>query len=233
MASAYGQFCPVAKAMELLDERWTILVVRELSLGSRHFNALRRGLPRMSPALLSKRLQMLARCGVVERHQEGNRITYHLTEAGRELTPIVMAIGAWGVRWIDELGDEDLDPHLLMWDMHRNVDLEAVPDATTEVAFVFPDVEPAKRRSWMVIRRDGVDVCDFDPGHPVWATVTAPLRLLTRVHRGDITWDEAFRDGLRIDGGTAARRALPRWLRPSGLAGVPRPEVSDRVRVLA
>jgi HxlR-like helix-turn-helix len=170
----------------------------------------------MSPALLSKRLQMLTWCGVVERHQEGNRITYHLTAAGQELTPIVMAIGVWGVRWIDELGDEDLDPHLLMWDMHRNVDLEAVPDATTALAFVFPDVEPGKRRYWMVLRRDGVDVCDFDPGHPVWAEVTVPLRLLTRVHRGDVSWDQAFRDRLRIDGEQAARRALPHWFRPSG-----------------
>ena len=108
MPSQYGQFCPVAKAMELLDERWTLLVVRELMMGSRHFNALRRGVPRMSPALLSKRLQTLARAGVVERWQEGNRVSYRLTEAGRELEPIVEAVGRWGVRWIPELGDEDL-----------------------------------------------------------------------------------------------------------------------------
>ncbi|HEY0127521.1 MAG TPA: helix-turn-helix domain-containing protein, partial [Blastococcus sp.] len=93
MPSQYGQFCPVAKAMELLDERWTLLVVRELMLGSRHFNVLRRGVPRMSPALLSKRLQTLVRAGVVERWQDGNRVTYRLTEAGRELEPIVEALG--------------------------------------------------------------------------------------------------------------------------------------------
>ncbi|WP_324277268.1 helix-turn-helix domain-containing protein [Blastococcus brunescens] len=138
MPSQYGQFCPVAKAMELLDERWTLLVVRELMLGSRHFNALRRGVPRMSPALLSKRLQTLVRAGVVERWEDGNRISYQLTEAGRELEPIVEALGRWGVRWIPELGDADLDPHLLLWDMHRNVDLEAVPDGRTAIAFVFP-----------------------------------------------------------------------------------------------
>jgi DNA-binding HxlR family transcriptional regulator len=93
--SGYGQFCPVSKAMELLNERWTMLVVRELPLGSRHFNELRRGVPRMSPALLSKRLRALTRAGVVERRDDGPRVTYALTEAGEELRPIVEALGAW------------------------------------------------------------------------------------------------------------------------------------------
>ena len=96
--SSYGQFCPVAKAMELLDERWTMLVVRELLEGSRTFNALRRGLPRMSPALLSTRLQSLARARVIDRHEDGSHVTYTLTPAGRKLQPIVEAIGRWGIR---------------------------------------------------------------------------------------------------------------------------------------
>jgi len=121
---SYHQFCPVAKAMELLDERWTLLVVRELVTGSEHFNELRRGLPRMSPTLLSKRLQQLTRAGVVERTDDGR---YVLTAAGEELRPVVEALGGWGVRWIGELGDADLDPQLLLWDMHRNVDHTAVP----------------------------------------------------------------------------------------------------------
>jgi DNA-binding HxlR family transcriptional regulator len=104
---AYHQFCPVAKAMELLDERWTLLVVRELVTGSQHFNALRRGLPRMSPSLLSKRLQQLTRAGVIEHSDDGR---YVLTAAGEELRPVVEALGGWGVRWIGELGDADLDP---------------------------------------------------------------------------------------------------------------------------
>ena len=99
MPGGYGQFCPVAKAMELLDERWTMLVVRELMMGSRHFNVLRRGVPRMSPTLLSKRLQTLVRAGVVERWVDGSKVSYRLSEAGRELEPIVQALGAWGVRW--------------------------------------------------------------------------------------------------------------------------------------
>ena len=108
--STYGQFCPVAKAMELLDERWTLLVVRELLQGSAHFNDLRRGVPRMSPALLSKRLKSLARAGVVQRSEVDGRACYSLTECGKELSGVVDALGAWGVRWVGEIGDDDLDP---------------------------------------------------------------------------------------------------------------------------
>src|ERR1051326_4566702 len=105
MGATYHQFCPVAKAMELLDERWTMLVVRELVTGSRRFNDLRRGVPRMSPTLLSRRLHQLTVAGVIERKGD----EYVLTDAGHELRPIVEAVGAWGIRWIGELGDEDLD----------------------------------------------------------------------------------------------------------------------------
>ncbi|WP_208105477.1 helix-turn-helix domain-containing protein [Streptomyces sp. GC420] len=117
MGSSYYQFCPVAKAMELLDERWTLLVVRELLEGTEHFNDLRRGVPRMSPTLLSRRLQQLVRAGIVERRSDGRQVRYVLTAAGRELRPVVEALGTWGVRWVGELGDEDLDPSLLLWDM--------------------------------------------------------------------------------------------------------------------
>jgi DNA-binding HxlR family transcriptional regulator len=112
MGSSYHQFCPVAKAMELLDERWTMLVIRELLLGSRHFNDIRRGVPKMSPSLLSKRLRDLTRAGIVERRDE----LYGLTAAGLELAPVVDKLGAWGMRWIGKVGEEDLDPKLLMWE---------------------------------------------------------------------------------------------------------------------
>ncbi|GAA1880669.1 winged helix-turn-helix transcriptional regulator [Lapillicoccus jejuensis] len=102
--SGYGQFCPVAKAMEVLDERWTLLVVRELLLGSRHWGDLRRGVPRMSPALLSKRLQSLERHGIVVRQGSGTATAYDLTEAGRDLYDVVMSLGAWGIRWVGDLG---------------------------------------------------------------------------------------------------------------------------------
>src|SRR5690554_1650027 len=107
--STYGQFCPVAKAMDLLDERWTLLVVRELIAGSTHFNELRRGLPKMSPALLSKRLRTLERHGVIRRREHAGRVAYELTDCGRELEAAIDALGSWGMRWLPELGEEELD----------------------------------------------------------------------------------------------------------------------------
>jgi DNA-binding HxlR family transcriptional regulator len=222
---AYGQFCPVAKAMELLDERWTMLVVRELLEGSRTFNALRRGVPRISPALLSARLQRLARAGVIERYADGSRVSYALTPAGRELQPVVEAIGRWGIRWIPELGDEDLDPHLLMWDIHRNVDLESVPVGRTVLRFTFRDVPDPARDWWLVITSDSVDLCDFDPGDSVAATMETDLRTLTQVWRGDLTWQKALHSGgLQVHGTAQARRVVPHWLKLSAFAGVPRPD---------
>lgn len=223
MGSPYHQYCPVSKAMELLDERWTMLVVRELVTGSRRFNEVRRGLPRMSPALLSKRLHQLARAGIVERHTDGGEVEYRLTAAGQELRPVVEALGAWGVRWIGHLGDQDLDPKLLLWDMHRNVDRSAVPRGRTVVHFAFPDAPATSRHWWLVITTEDVDVCDADPGHEVAVTVTAGLRDMVRVWRGDVSWAEALRSGaVDVDGLAARRRALPRWFVPSRFASVPR-----------
>lgn len=224
MAGSYHQFCPVAKAMELLDERWTLLVVRELITGSERFNELRRGVPRISPTLLSKRLAQLVRAGVVERRGSGADVRYVLTEAGRELRPVVEALGVWGTRWIGELGDEDLDPKLLLWDMHRHVDHRAVPGERTVVAFHFTDV-PAKLRDWwLLITPAEADVCDADPGHPVAVSVTASLRTMTRIWRGDLTWPAALRaEAVTLDGPPALRRALPSWFELSDFASVPRP----------
>jgi DNA-binding HxlR family transcriptional regulator len=221
--TSYGQFCPVAKAMELLDERWTMLIVRELGAGSRHFNELRRGVPRMSPALLSKRLRRLIRAGVVDRFETGNRITYLLTPAGKELLPIVDALGEWGMRWVPDIGDEDLDPHLLMWDVHRSLDHEELPPGHIVLHFRFTDV-PDASQWWVVANGSDVDLCDFDPGFPVQADIESDLRTLTQVWRGDISWTTAVRSGrLVVSGPTHVRRAVPRWLKLSAYADTPRP----------
>ena len=122
------------------------------------------------------------------------------------------------------LGDEDLDPHLLMWDVHRNVDLDAVPPGRTVLRFRFRDVPGAARSWWLVITADGVDLCDFDPGHPVTATVESDLRTLIMVWRGDLSWSQALRSGgLELHGPAHVRRAVPHWLRLSVFAPVPRP----------
>jgi DNA-binding HxlR family transcriptional regulator len=222
--SGYGQFCPVAKAMELLDERWTMLVVRELLLGSRHFNDLRRGVPKMSPALLSKRLKSLTRAGVVERNEIDGRTTYSLTECGKELADVVDALGAWGVRWIGELGEQDLDPHLLMWDMRRTIPIEAWPRTRTTLAFRLDGVAAKASRWWLVVADGEADVCDFDPGYEVSAIVETSLRTLTHIWRGDIRWQHALLDGtVKVSGPADVRRSIPGWIGQSALSSVPRP----------
>ena len=224
MGSSYRQFCPVAKAMELLDERWTLLIVRELVTGSQHFNELRRGVPRMSPSLLSKRLSQLARAGIVDRHDDGSDVRYVLTPAGRELQPVVEALAVWGIRWIGEIGEEDLDPKLLLWDMHRNIDHDAVPESRTVVQFRFPEASARSRDWWLVITPDDADVCDADPGYPVAVTMTTSLRHMTEVWRGDLSWPDALRSGaITLQGPENLRRAVPRWFTLPAFAATPRP----------
>lgn len=225
----YGQFCPVAKTMEVLDERWTVLIIRELLMDSHHFNELRRGVPRMSPALLSKRLRSLERAGIVARTEDGNRWRYDLTAGGRELAPVVMALGEWGTRWRTELGDEDLDPHLLMWDVRRGLDVAAMPPGRTVLAFRFSDVERRTRDWWLVVEDGSVDVCDADPGHPVTVTLECSLRTLVEVWRGDRSWRDALHSGdLLLDGSAPARRSVTTWLKRSPFASVPRVEHAAR-----
>ncbi|MET0450607.1 MAG: helix-turn-helix domain-containing protein [Mycobacterium sp.] len=222
--SGYGQFCPVSKAMELLDERWTMLVVRELLLGSSHFNELRRGVPKMSPALLSKRLKSLTRAGVVRRVEADGRTTYFLTDSGRELGEVVEALGRWGVRWVGELGEEDLDPHLLMWDIHRTIAVDAWPRSRTTVAFRLDGVTTRASRWWLVVADGAADVCDFDPGHDVAGTVETSLRTLTRIWRGDVDWTRALLEGsVAVSGPIEVRRAIPDWIGQAPSAAVPRP----------
>jgi DNA-binding HxlR family transcriptional regulator len=224
VGASYYQFCPVAKAMELLDERWTLLVVRELVCGSERFNELRRGLPRISPTLLSKRLQQLIRAGIVDRRVDGDGVRYVLTAAGLELRPVIEALGTWGVRWIGEMGDADLDPKLLLWDMHRNVAYESVPAGRTVVHFTFSDVPRPTRHWWLTISPGVTDVCDIDPGYEAALTVSATLRRMVEVWRGDVGWTEALRSGdITVQGPEALRRALPRWFTLSVFAAVPRP----------
>ncbi len=221
MGSSYHSFCPVAKAMELLDERWTMLVVNELRSGPRRFNELRRWLPRMSPTLLSRRLQQLTTAGVVVHEGED----YRLTKAGEELGPIIAALGAWGVRWIGEIGDEELDPKLLMWSMHSKVEHSALPPGRSVVEFRFSDIRPPNRPTWwLVLTPHDADVCDSDPGYPVSITVETTLRRMIEIYRGDVSWATALRTGsVSLHGPSRLRRAMFTWIRPSGYATIPRP----------
>lgn len=215
----YGQFCPVSKAMEILDERWTVLVIRELLSGSTRFNELRREVPRMSSALLTARLRSLERAGIVTRTEDGRRVTYALTACGLQLEPVVMGLGLWAQSWLHELGDEDLDPHLLMWDMKRTISAAGWPRGRTLVRVRLHGTERTASRWWIVVAGDDVDICDFDPGFEPAAEITTSLRALTMVWRGDVAWAEAVASGaVAIDAPVDVRRAVPGWIGVSRLA---------------
>ena len=220
----YGQFCPVAMALEVLAERWTLLVVRELLSGSRRFNDMSRGVPQMSRTMLSQRLKRLEDAGVVVRVQatSGGGYEYCLTQAGRELEPIVMGLGEWGQRWAStELKEEHLDASLLMWDMHRRVDLEALPPGRIVVRFDFTDSPKANRRYWLKLENGEADVCLTDPGFDVQAVLETDVRTLTEIWMGRAKFNEALRDRrLRISGKATIGRQLPRWLKLNVFAGI-------------
>ena len=222
--TSYGQFCPMAKALEVLDERWTLLIVRELLLGSTRFNDLRRGNPRMSPALLSKRLRTLEHAGVVDRDVLDGRARYTHTRAGRELAPDVDALQVWGVRWVSTLGTVDLDPHLLLWDMKRSIHTGPWPPGRTVLALSFTDVEGRAAHWWICVSNGVIDVCDYDPGFDVTARVELSLRTLAEIWRGDRSWSAAASGALvEIDAPRSIQRAVPRWIGQSEAALVPRP----------
>jgi DNA-binding HxlR family transcriptional regulator len=225
----YGQFCPVAKAAEIVAERWTPLVLRELLCGSRRFSDLHRGVPLMSPTLLAQRLGQLEDAGIVRSvpRPHGRGREYDVTAAGEELRPLIQCLGEWGQRWARaQVGRRDLDPGLLMWDIHRRLNLEALPAERVVVQFDFHRVPPAlrcPRTWWLVLERPEVDLCLKDPGFPVDIVLSADLRALTRVWMGDVGLAAAVRAGLiRLDGPRPLVRAFPAWLALSGFAGVER-----------
>ena len=183
----YGQFCTVARGAEIFGERWTPLVVRELLCGSRRFNDIRRGVPRMSQTLLAQRLRRLQELGVVERRRGAGGWEYHLTQAGEELRPIVVTLGHWGARWIgSRLKAGQLDAGFLMWDIRRFVRLdEFPPDGRVVIHFRFTDARVGERAWWLVVDRRSTDLCRDDPGHEVDMEVECTVRALTEIWTGD------------------------------------------------
>jgi DNA-binding HxlR family transcriptional regulator len=186
---SYQQFCPVAMAAEILCTRWTIILLREMFAGSTRFNELRRGVPRMSPALLSQRLKELEAAGIVA-HAASRADTsvseYRLTESGRELGPLVEAFGIWGQRRIEsKLSLQHLDVDLLMWDMRRNLNTTPMPARRSVVEIVYPELPAAQRRWWLIVDPGtGVDLCKVDPGFDVDLYVSADLRSMTAIWLG-------------------------------------------------
>ncbi|HJT61751.1 MAG TPA: helix-turn-helix domain-containing protein [Burkholderiales bacterium] len=231
MKSVYGQFCPVAVASEIFAERWTPVILRELVLGSRRFNDIQRGVPRISRALLVKRLRELAAHGVIS--SAGGE--YRLTVAGQELGEVVVHLGTWGARWTAPVRRDRLDAKLLMWDMRRRIALERLPEKRVVVRFDFrgvPAGHKAPKTYWLVMERPEVDLCILEPGFEVDVYVDADLAALSRVWLGEIPIRQAIREGgINLNGERQAVRDFPSWLLLSTLAAVPRPADAIQRRV--
>lgn len=226
MASGYNQFCPVAMAAETLSKRWTLLVLRELVAGSTRFNDLRRGVPRMSPTLLSTRLKELVAAGILTAHRDAagpGLHEYRLTAAGRDLGPVIEAIGNWGQRWVDaDLSLDNLDPSLLMWDMRRGLNPAPLPNGRTVIHFVYSDV-PASQKHWWLIIEPGadVDLCCVDPGFDVDLFVTAQLRAMTSVWLGLSSVRKELSDRrMFLDGNRMIAADMQKWLGLSAFSGI-------------
>jgi DNA-binding HxlR family transcriptional regulator len=223
MRRGYGQFCPVAKAAEVLGDRWNPLVLREMLYGNRHFNDISRGVPLMSRALLVQRLKELEKLGIVTSREKetGQGYEYVLTPAGEALRPIIEAMGVWAQQWgSEQIAPEDLDDALLMWGMRRRVNLEAVPAQKIVLQFDFQGLTKGRRtqRSWWMVIEDGeVDVCQKNPGFEVNVLIEADLSVFTHVWMGYAPLSPALKQGsVSFEGDREFVRQVSTWLYLNG-----------------
>lgn len=221
----YGQFCPVSMASEILCSRWTTLILRELLCGTTRFNDLRRGVPRMSPALLSKRLKELERAGVIMTvPNAAGVLEYHLSAAGEDLRPVIMGIGFWGQRWVEsKVSLKNLDPSLLMWDMRRHLNPKPLPQRRCTIQFLYPELPQARQNFWLVVEDGSVDLCGFDPGYDIDLLITSSLKSMTAIWMGlSRVRAEVDAGNLEFDGDPAIAAAMQQWLGLSPFAQEPR-----------
>ncbi len=219
--AGYGRYCPVSLATEVLADRWTPLILRELMNGGTRFNSIAHGLPGISRSLLSKRLRHLERHGVVELRQSpsGRGNEYHLTAAGKDLEGVVTALGRWAIEWLfDELRPDELDAPMLMWWMHRRVHEERLPRGRVVVEFCH--TAPKRQSIWLVFDRGETSMCIHHPGFEPDVIITATTLALARVFYGLDTWNAAVAsDAIKVDGAPRLVRALPGWFSWSPFAG--------------
>ena len=205
--SGYNQFCPVAQALEVLGERWTLLVIRELLCGSHRFSDLQRGVPLMSRSVLAQRLRSLCDAGVIERRDDG----YHLSAAGEELRPIVLECGKWGKRWAErKVKSADVDVALLMWDIQRRIDLDALPGGEVVVEMEFRGAPRGKGRFWLHFDGHGAELCLTRPARGVDLTVRTTPRTMAAIWLGHTRFSAALQAGaITVEGPRPLARAFP------------------------
>ncbi len=225
MPGGYGQYCPLALAAEILSERWSLLVVSRLIDGCHRFNEIQRGLPRISATMLSQRLQTLEDAGIVQRKAlgGGRGHEYRLTEAGRELEPVIDQLAGWGQRWARDMDPDDLDVRFLAWSVHTRIDAEAMPDGRTVLEFEFFGVPGDCRYFWLVNDHGKIDMCLKHPGFEVDLQIQSDLRRFVETWRGFRSLAEEIRLGkIRLRGSKKLVKSFPRWLLLSSLARIER-----------
>ena len=231
MMKSYGQHCTVAQAAEILNQRWTILIIRDILYGARRFNEIRRFLPLISPTLLSQRLRYLEQSGIVERRQDGESGVYEYcpTEAAVELLPVVEILGAWGQRWVrTRIHDDELDVSFLMHGIDHIFDLVRLPIDRCVIEFSFHDDPPLTQenwrmdRWWLVVADGEKELCLHDPDLDVDLLIGTDLRSLTQVFMGDISADNAIQSGaIELDGDPRLIKSFDNWMPRSHFAQVP------------
>ena len=221
----FGQFCPVALASEVLTQRWSLLVIRELMAGSTRFNDIRRGVPRISPSLLKERLETLEHAEIVEKRHATRSAghEYVLTKAGQELKSVLTGIGEWGQRWARDIQPGDLDPGWLVWNIHRRLNVPDMPTDRTTIQIEFTDAPRDHRYFWLVSQEGVVEVCLKHPGYTVDLLVRTTVRVLAETWRGIRSVREEIRSGsIDLNGKASLRRAFPNWLLLSVYARIAR-----------
>jgi len=211
--ASYGQFCPVAKAAEIITTRWTPLILREMICGSRRFNEIHRGVPLMSRTLLSRRLRELESAGVI-RKTDGESPQYRLTEMGEELRPVMIALGAWGLKWVESAYDGDeWDAGVLMWDIRRRIDV-GLMDGRRVLQFEYGDAPAEMRLWWLVIENRSVDLCQKDPGHDIDLYIGTSVRKMARVWIGKESLGRAVEEGeIELIGDRGLIASIKQWFK--------------------
>jgi DNA-binding HxlR family transcriptional regulator len=213
MMNKYGQYCPIAMATEVLGDKWTLLIVRDLLTGTSHFNDLERGLPGISRGLLANRLRRLEAVGVLEKENlgRGRKTEYRLTQAGYELQDVIQTLLVWGARWaFDVPSEEQLDPLLLLWWMRDRVILTAIPQERVVIQF---DFQHKKRETyWLLLTPSDVSICLTYPGFETDVLVMTPLTTFFQLWMGRISYEEALAEqGMSVEAIPSLARAFPTW----------------------
>jgi DNA-binding HxlR family transcriptional regulator len=207
-----GQFCSISRALDVLGERWSLLIVRELLCGSRRFGDIRRGIPRISRTMLSARLRELVDAGVLVRAADAGGPSYDLTEAGRELEAVVRDLGVWGQRWLPRtLPRDELDADTLVWDVRRRVRADALPETPIVARIELSDMRGRAAVRFLLLRRSEVSLCAENPGFPDELRIRGSLRTLTAWWRGDLSLEDARSAGMAVEGRREWVRAFPSW----------------------